>query len=207
MKKISQEYFFDHLDFFVQEAKSGKIFVYPTDTIYWIWWIFPLTLQKIYEIKQRPHNKKVSVIIPSQSTNLKESIKNIPLNLKVDVNKLVNVLQDIWNQGKWFTVIWKMKDKYFESLTSYAKKIYQDKTLWVRILNSKFQDFVNKLSIPFITTSANLSGESVITNVDELPLSIWEKVDYIIDWWKLLWDPSIIVDITSWDIQLIYRKR
>jgi len=207
MKKVSQDYFFDNLDFFIQEAKNGKIFVYPTDTIYWIWWIFDLTLQKVYEIKQRPKNKKVSVIVPSKNSNLKETIKNTPLNLNVDINKLVEVLQNIWDQWKWFTIVWKMKEDYFNSLASETKKIYQDKTLWVRILNSKFQLFVNKLSLPFITTSANLSGESVITNIDELPLLILEKVDYVIDWWKLLWDPSIIVDITSWDIKLIYRKR
>jgi len=207
MKKVSQDYFFDNLDFFIQEAKNGKIFVYPTDTIYWIWWIFDLTLQKVYEIKQRPKNKKVSVIVPSKNSNLKETIKNTPLNLNVDINKLVKVLQNIWDQWKWFTIVWKMKEDYFNSLASETKKIYQDKTLWVRILNSKFQLFVNKLSLPFITTSANLSGESVITNIDELPLLILEKVDYVIDWWKLLWDPSIIVDITSWDIKLIYRKR
>ena len=207
MKKVSQDYFFDNLDFFVQEAKKGKIFVYPTDTIYWIWWIFDLTLQKVYEIKQRPKNKKVSVIVPSKNSNLKETIKNTPLNLNVDINKLVEVLQNIWDQWKWFTIVWKMKEDYFNSLASETKKIYQDKTLWVRILNSKFQLFVNKLSLPFITTSANLSGESVITNIDELPLAILEKVDYVIDWWKLPWDPSIIVDITSWDIKLIYRKK
>ena len=207
MKKISQDYFFDNLDFFIQEAKNGKIFVYPTDTIYWIWWIFDLTLQKVYEIKQRPKNKKVSVIVPSKNSNLEETVKNTPLNLNVDINKLVKVLQNIWDQWKWFTIVWKMKEDYFNSLASGTKKIYQDKTLWVRILNSKFQLFVNKLSLPFITTSANLSGESVITNIDELPLAILEKVDYVIDWWKLLWDPSIIVDITSWDIKLIYRKR
>lgn len=35
-KYITLEYFLQHTDFFVAEAKAGKIFVYPTDTIYGI---------------------------------------------------------------------------------------------------------------------------------------------------------------------------
>jgi len=40
----------------------------------------------------------VSVIVPSKNSNLKETIKNTPLNLNVDINKLVKVLQNIWDQ-------------------------------------------------------------------------------------------------------------
>jgi tRNA A37 threonylcarbamoyladenosine synthetase subunit TsaC/SUA5/YrdC len=61
-KIISFKEFLENLDFFVQEAEKGKIFVYPTDTVYGIGGIFPDTLEKVFEIKKRPKNKKVSII-------------------------------------------------------------------------------------------------------------------------------------------------
>jgi hypothetical protein len=38
-----------------------------------------------------------------------------------------------------------MKDNFFDSLNDFAKQVYYDKTLGVRILKSDFQAFVNKL--------------------------------------------------------------
>jgi tRNA A37 threonylcarbamoyladenosine synthetase subunit TsaC/SUA5/YrdC len=31
---VKFEDFMDNIDFYVSEAKSGKVFIYPTDTIY-----------------------------------------------------------------------------------------------------------------------------------------------------------------------------
>jgi tRNA A37 threonylcarbamoyladenosine synthetase subunit TsaC/SUA5/YrdC len=37
------------------------------------------------------------------------------------------------------------------------------------------------LGEPFITTSCNISGEAVITDIKDLPSEIADKVEYIID--------------------------
>jgi tRNA A37 threonylcarbamoyladenosine synthetase subunit TsaC/SUA5/YrdC len=36
MQAITLEQFLDNQQFFIQEAKSGKTFIYPTDTVYGI---------------------------------------------------------------------------------------------------------------------------------------------------------------------------
>jgi tRNA A37 threonylcarbamoyladenosine synthetase subunit TsaC/SUA5/YrdC len=66
MKKILFSEFMENLDFFVQEAKNGKIFVYPTDTIYGIGGIWnEENIKKIAAIKNRDWNKMFSVIAPN----------------------------------------------------------------------------------------------------------------------------------------------
>jgi tRNA A37 threonylcarbamoyladenosine synthetase subunit TsaC/SUA5/YrdC len=66
MKTILLEQFLNHQDFFVKEAKMGKIFVYPTDTIYGIGGIITQTvIEKINTIKQRCISKHYSIIAPS----------------------------------------------------------------------------------------------------------------------------------------------
>ena len=191
--KLKLDEFLKNIDFFVNEAKKWKIFIYPTDTIYWIWGVFPDTLEKIYKIKQRPYSKKVSIIWPYEGSNLVESL---PIKISEEYKKQLNdLLTDIRKRWRWWTVIWKMEQQLYKLINEnlLSKQIYQDKTIWIRILNHPFQKFVNKLSLPFITTSANISGEEVIKQIKDLPNLIKSWVDWIIDWGVLDWKPSILI--------------
>lgn len=54
------------MDFFIAEAKAGKIFVYPTDTMYGIGALYtPENAEKVYAIKKRDEKKMFSIIAPS----------------------------------------------------------------------------------------------------------------------------------------------
>jgi tRNA A37 threonylcarbamoyladenosine synthetase subunit TsaC/SUA5/YrdC len=66
MKKILLSEFMGKIEFFVQEAKNGKIFIYPTDTIYGIGAVWnEENIKKITDIKNRDWNKIFSVIAPN----------------------------------------------------------------------------------------------------------------------------------------------
>jgi len=223
-KIISLKEFLENLDFLVQEAKKGKIFVYPTDTVYGIGGVFPDTLEKVFEIKKRPKNKKVSIIYSLRSDErsrwgqmrlenligyLKESVELVwreVLELNFDTDKLLRTLVKLWTDWRGFTLVGKMKDSFFESLNDFAKEIYSDRTLGVRILNSDFQLFVNRLWLPFITTSANLSGQNVIKKIQDLPGEIKENVDWIVDVGSLGGNPSVLVRLLNWKVELVERN-
>jgi tRNA A37 threonylcarbamoyladenosine synthetase subunit TsaC/SUA5/YrdC len=51
----------------------------------------------------------------------------------------------------------------------------------VRIIKHPFQSFVENLNEPFITTSCNLAGEPVVTDVQNIPAELSDGIDYIID--------------------------
>lgn len=198
MSRIIQlDELFENIDFFINEALNWKIFIYPTDTIYWIWWIFPLTLEKIYDIKKRDYSKKASVIWPWEF-----DLSKFPIYTP-DVKE---ILLDIRNNNRGWTLVWKLKEEYLQKYISYNifNEIYKDWTLWIRIVKHKIQDFVNKLWFPFISTSANISWEKNIESINDIKDEIRCKVDYIIDWWILSNPPSVIVDVTDW-IKIISR--
>ena len=196
-KIVNQKDFLKNIDFFLQEAKAWKIFVYPTDTVYWIWWIFPETLEKVYKIKQRPLDKKVSIIRPKIWKIWEDFLYNLPLKIPDHmIIWLSNVVEDLRKKWKGWTIIWKIHHRIFwVCLNDFARQIYKDNTLWVRILNHPFQRFVNRLWEPFITTSANISWEKVIRKISDLPDQIYDKVDWIIDGGVLNGRPSVLIKI------------
>ena len=66
MKIIALGEFLQHKNFYVKEAEAGRIFVYPTDTIYGIGAIYNKeNVEKIFAIKKRDTQKLFSIIAPS----------------------------------------------------------------------------------------------------------------------------------------------
>ncbi len=202
MKIIDLDTFFKNINYYNQKALKNNIFIYPTDTIYWIWGIFPETLEKIYKVKKRPLHKKVSIILPERS-RFKQILEINKTELKL-IKSFIE--KDIWAKKQWFTFIWKMKKSFWENLPNFAQKIYNDRTLGVRILNHPFQNFIKKLNKPFITTSANISWKPNIKNISTIEKELFEAVDYIVDWWILSNPPSILVTLKNNKIEFLNRK-
>ncbi|MBU0627479.1 Sua5/YciO/YrdC/YwlC family protein [Patescibacteria group bacterium] len=65
-KHITIDEFLANTDFFISQAKRGKIFIYPTDTIYGIGSLYTAeNSEKIFRIKKRDKKKMFSIIAPS----------------------------------------------------------------------------------------------------------------------------------------------
>lgn len=193
IKTIPFSEFMENLDFYVQEAKVWKIFIYPTDTIYGIGWVFNKdNVKKIADIKNRDWNKMFSVIAPnfewidenykfslSSSSKEKDLESFIPFDsAQGDMDFLKNSLK------KYHWVTW---------IFSYERP-------GVRIIKHEFQKFVEQLGEWFITTSVNISWEDSVTNLKTLKPEIKEKVDYIIDFGICEWRPSVLIDFVKWKI-------
>jgi L-threonylcarbamoyladenylate synthase len=160
----------------INNVKKGKIFIYPTDTIYGIGCdaTNSKAVEKVKEIKKRDKTQPLSVIAPSI-----DWIKN---NLRVDKN--LNL--DKYFPGA-YTLILKKKDKKFLNWVS-------DKdSLGVRIPKSDFCNILQKSNLPFVTTSVNLSGEEFAIEINDITHDILEQVDFIIEEGKLSGKPSTLI--------------
>ena len=155
------------------QIKQGKIFIYPTDTIYGIGCdaTNKQVVTKIRKIKQRD-KKPFSIISPS--------INWIKENFIVEVN-LKKYLPGP------YTLILKKKDKEFLNWVS------DTDSLGIRIPDDDFCRKIQKAGVPFITTSVNLSGQSPITKISEIPRQIINKVDIIVDKGELNAMPSTLI--------------
>ena len=146
------------------EILAGKIFIYPTDTIYGLGCDATNTesVEKIKKLKERDREKPLSIIAPS-ITWIK---KNLIIEEGLDIKKYL--------PGP-YTLLLKKKDINFMNHVSSNTK------LGVRIPNNKFCRDIMKIGIPFITTSVNLSGEPFALKISDINPEILKSVDYIIE--------------------------
>ena len=165
----------------INEISKGKIFIYPTDTIYGIGCdaTNQKSVEKIREIKQR-ESKPFSIIAPN-----KEWIKN---------NCTINKKAKDWIKklpGK-YTLILRLKNQ-----SALVQSVTSNQTVGVRIPSHWFAKIISKTNKPFITTSVNISGEPNLKSIKELKREIENKIDYFVNEGELNNSPSIIIDLTE----------
>jgi len=162
------------MDNLQEKILAGKIFVYPTDTVYGLGCnaMDKSAVQKIKEIKNREKDKPLSVIAPS--------LRWLEENLIVDydIKKYL--------PGP-YTLILKKKNINFLSW------IASGETLGIRIPDSDFCKKIQESGVPFITTSVNLSGEPFANKISDIKQEILNKVDFIIDISELSGKPSTLI--------------
>lgn len=159
---------------YIQDILSGKIFIYPTDTLYGIGCNAEdkQAVEKIKQIKSRDKDKPLSIIAPS-----KEWIKQ---------NCIVDVELDKYLPGP-YTLILKKKNPNF------LNQISSTEFIGIRIPACQFSNQVKQAKVPFITTSVNLAGEAFATTIKEIPKQILEKADIVIDKGELNGRPSTLI--------------
>ena len=178
MKIISKEEFLEDLKFYLGEIKKGKVFVYPTDTVYGIGCSinFRESVLRIKEAKKRD-NKPFSVAVPS--------LDWIRENCELESDKFLDKLP-----GK-YTLICKLKNKERFKHVNFGLE-----TLGVRIPDNWFCEILRDENVVFVSTSANISEEKPIKSVVELKNEILDYVDYFVDDGILDGKPSTIVDLS-----------
>jgi len=176
------EYLMQNMDFF--KNLSDKIWIYPTDTVYGIWTIFDYpNMQKINKIKNRPIDKMCSIISPN--------IQRIRQNYEENLKNLKNPIDSIEKLSENISYI-SQKYKKWTIVLDYQKP-------WVRMIDHPFQKFVEYIWVPFISTSANHTGQPNITKIDDISEEMSGYIDIFVDWWILDGKPSTIFDLVKWD--------
>lgn len=163
----------------IDEIKDGKIFIYPTDTIYGLGCDATNTesVKKIREIKKRV-SKPMSVIAPSKEW----VVTNCNISLE-ELDKLPGP----------YTYFLKLRNN--NAVSHSVNPIHQ--TLGVRIPEHWFSELVSMANVPFITTSVNLSGRKHMENIEDLPKPFKGAIDYIIYEGPISGAPSIKIDLTN----------
>lgn len=182
MKVITRAEIFDNFDFFVNEIASGKVFVYPTDTIYGIGCNARIhdSVLSILEAKQRS-SKPMSVIAPN--------LEWVEANCRVN-NFIRSYLKKL--PGPYtFVLLLKNKSAVDSSVNNNLD------SLGIRMIDSWFQDLVSKSMCPFVTTSVNISSLDPITKISDIPSSMECFIDYAVDDGALSNPSSSVIDLTE----------
>lgn len=186
MQILTKEEFLSTKEDLIKLIKSGAVFIYPTDTIYGIGCNAKIddAVKKIRILKQRPKNP-FSIIAPSKEW--------ITQNCILD-NSYLDKLPGP------YTFICRLKNKIVSDFVNPRLD-----TIGVRIPDSWFTQIIEEASVPFITTSVNITGEPYMQNLNKLDDYIKEGIDYIIDVGPLNGKPSTIIDFTKDKIEIKER--
>jgi len=162
------------MDKIVQQIKSGKIFIYPTDTIYGLGCNAEdeKAVEKIKALKKRDKDKPLSVIAPSFDW-IKEHC-------------IVDVELEKYLPGP-YTIILKKKNLDF------LKHVSSTDALGVRIPDNDFTLKIQEADVPFITTSVNVGNQPFAKEISEISKEILDNVDVVVDIGKLSGRPSTLI--------------
>lgn len=148
--------------------KKGGVVIFPTETVYGIGTngLNEEAVKKIYNIKNRPINKPISLLV-----------SDIDMVNKVakDITDLEYKLMEAFFPGP-FTIILKKQDIVPNILTS------GNDTVGIRMPNNEIaRKLVEYAGVPIATSSSNISGEPSRTNINNIMKDFEGKVDYFID--------------------------
>lgn len=148
--------------------QNGGIVVFPTETVYGIGTngLNKDAVKKLYEIKQRPFNKPISLLV--NSIDMIEQIAK-------DITDLEYSLIKEFFPGP-LTLILKKKDIVTNIVTANSN------TIGIRMPENKIAlKLIEYAGIPIATPSANISGKPSGTVLNNIMKEFNEKVDYFID--------------------------
>ena len=148
--------------------KDGGIVVFPTETVYGIGvnGLNKNALKKLYEVKQRPLNKPISLLV-----NSIEMINQLTKN----ITKLEYALMKEFFPGP-LTIILQKKDIVPDILTANSD------TVGIRMPSNKVTlKLIEYAGVPIATPSANLSRKPTGTNFKDVIKDFDGKADYFID--------------------------
>ena len=177
------------LDKAEEVIREGGIVIFPTETAYGL--AADATnedaVEKIYELKNRPRSKGLTIIIDSMDKAFEYG------DLKDDEVDVMDGLMP----GPLTLVTEKPDD------SKLAENVNDD-----FVFRISPDEVAQKLSnnVPITATSANISGKATSYAVEDISESIRENVDYIVDKGRLPDRPtSSIVEISDGDV-LVHRR-
>lgn len=167
-----------------KSVKEGGLVIFPTDTVYGLGANanLPGAVEKIYTIKKRPFSKPMVFLIASQ-----EHINN----LVKDVSPQAMRLMEYFWPGP-MTIIFKAS-----SLGTMMNRGIQ--TIGLRIPDNKVAlRLIEASACPIAATSVNVSGEGSAVSCSQIPVSLLEEVDIILDSGSaILGRESSVVDVST----------
>ena len=166
--KLNEDNTKDILSLAVELLKNGGIIAYPTETFYGLGAKFDSddALRKIYEIKQRPQDKAMSLIIGERDL--------LPV-IAMGVSSTASALMDKFWPGP-LTLIIPARENISEYITAGTR------TVAVRIPGESFAlRLAQTAHFPITATSANLSRMPPARDIETVLGYFGDRIDLIID--------------------------
>lgn len=151
-----------------EKIKNGGIVIFPTETVYGIGanGLDEEAVKKLYQIKERPLNKPISLLVSNM-----EMVEKVAK----DITELEYKLMKKFFPGP-LTIVLSKQNIVPDIVTA------NQETVGIRMPSSEIAiKLVEYAKVPIATPSANISGKPSETNLENLIKEFEGKVDYFID--------------------------
>ena len=182
----------NEVDKLVEILKEDKVVCIPTDTIYGLCARVnsPVAYDNLVKIKNRPEGKFFSIMCAD-----KAQIKEV-----ADVGEKEEKLINAFMPGPITLILNKKKDikinnKVGEEISSIGVRLAPTKTI---------KSLIKMLGCPILLTSANISGEKVCTNINQIE-NTFKDLDAILLGTPANSEASTIVDCSKEQISIIRK--
>lgn len=152
----------------LEVLEKGGIILYPTDTVWGIGCdaTNAAAVQKIFELKQRPDNKSMIVLVADE----KDILKHV-------ASPDMSVFDYLDGTKKPTTVIYEGAIGLADNLPA------ADGSIAIRIVQEKFcRHLIKRFRKPIVSTSANISGDPTPKNFTGILNYIRKGVDYVVNY-------------------------
>lgn len=159
---------YDELKIPAEKIKAGEIVVFPTETVYAIGTngFDENAIRKIYEVKNRPFNKPISLLVSDL-----EMVRKLAKNITKEEEKLMKA----FFPGP-FTIVLEKSNLVPDILTSNGN------TVGIRMPDDDTALNIIKLAgVPIAAPSANITGKKSGTNITDIFSDFGESVDFYVD--------------------------
>ena len=173
-----------NIDKLINVLKKGDLAIIPTDTTYGI--VCDATkdeaVRKVFLTKKRDFNKPL-IILASDIEMVKKYTKKItPLEKEI--------IDKFWPGA--LTILMNKNSLISDLVTASSPLV------GIRIPNEpNLQALIKRLGFPIVATSANISGEDVITNTEHIDEELIKNVSYISYGKEITSLPSTIIKVNK----------
>ena len=185
----------NELDNCIEVLRNGGIVIFPTETVYGIGTnaYCEKSVEKIYEIKERPEEKPLSILV----SNVNEISKYAIINNSMEEQIIKNLMPGP------ITIILEKRPEVFNYITSGKN------TIGIRIPDNKIiLKILEALKLPIVAPSANISGHPSGIELNEILPDFENKVDICIDGGKSeLSESSTIVQVVDNEIKILRQNK
>jgi len=157
----------DDINQALEVLKKGGVILYPTDTIWGLGCdaTNAEAVKRVYEIKQRADNKSMIVLIdhPGRISGYIDELPEIALQLVEVADKPLTLI--------------------LEGAKNLASNVVNadDGSIGIRVVNDPFcPALVDRFKKPFVSTSANISGEPSPVCFSGISEKIVQSADYVV---------------------------
>lgn len=179
----------------VNILKNGGIVIFPTETVYGIGANANCkkSVEKIYEIKERPGEKPLSILVSDIEEISKYAIIKNDIEKKIINNFMPGPL----------TIVLEKKKGVFDYITSGKN------TIGIRIPNNKIiLKILKSLKLPIVAPSANISGHPSGVQLSDILVDFENKVDICIDGGKSEFsESSTVIQIVNDKIEILRQGK